>query len=99
MTSFQYGEFYDYPRCIVLAHRGKLVLLHSAFDDERDDYPDEYTVYLLPGTVAAELGDGSWRFLEKVPLDPIGQIPIGKVVFDSTRRKKLDASILDALIT
>jgi hypothetical protein len=40
MTSFRYVEFYDYPRYIVLNYRGKLVLLQSAFDEERDDYPD-----------------------------------------------------------
>jgi hypothetical protein len=98
MTSFQYVEFYDYPRYIVLNHRGKLVLLQSAFDDERDDYPDEYTVYLLPAVAAAQLKAGSWGFLEEVSLNPIGQIPIERVKFDSTRRKKLDASVLDALI-
>src|SRR6267143_4014107 len=98
MTSFRYVEFYDYPRCIVLNYRDKLVLLQSAFDDERDVYPGEYTVYLLPTTAAADLKTGSWKFLEKLQLDPLGPIPIARVKFDSTRRKRLDASILAALI-
>jgi hypothetical protein len=98
MTSFQYVDFYDYPRCIALNHRGKLVLLLSAFDDDRDEYPNEYTVYLLPPVVSAQLKAGSWKFLEEVPLNPIGQIPLERVKFDSTKRKKLDASILDDLI-
>jgi hypothetical protein len=60
MTSFQYIDFYDYPRSIVLDYRGKLILLLSAFDEELDDYPNAYAVYLLPPIVAAQL----WKFLK-----------------------------------
>jgi hypothetical protein len=99
MTSFQYIDFYDYPRSIVLDYRGKLILLLSAFDEELDDYPNAYAVYLLPPIVAAQLKAGSWKFLEEQGLEPIGQIPLGRVKFDASRRKKLDASILDDLIS
>jgi hypothetical protein len=97
MTPFQYAGFYDYPRTIVLRHREKLLLLESRFDDELDEYPKVYTVYLLPQSAKAQLNSGSWKFLEGMQLDPIGRIPIESVRFDRTRRKKLDASILDKL--
>jgi len=98
MTSFQYIEFYDVPRTIALRHKGKLFLLQSAFDEKRDDYPSKYTVYRLPESVAEQLASGSWRFLEEVPVEPVGQIPIENVRFDSTKRKELDGSILDEFI-
>jgi hypothetical protein len=99
MTSFQYIDFYDYPRCVVLDYRSKLILLLSSFDEELDDYPNAYMVYLLPPIVAAQLKAGSWKFLEEQSLESIGQIPIGSVKFDPSRREKLDASILDDLIS
>ncbi|MBZ5695908.1 MAG: hypothetical protein LAN36_11185 [Acidobacteriia bacterium] len=99
MTPFQYVEFYDYPRSLVLRHRGKLVLMQSAFDQGADEYPDNYTVYLLPNSVAADLSRGDWEFLGKLILKPIGQIQIAKIAFDPTRRKQLESAILDDLIS
>ena len=51
-------------------HRGKFYLLQSAFDDTRDDYPEEYTVYLLPDFTKAQIDKGDWSFLEKCILSP-----------------------------
>jgi hypothetical protein len=51
MTSFQYVEFYDVPRCIALRYRDKLFLLQSAFDESLDDYPSSYSIYILPDSV------------------------------------------------
>ena len=51
-----------------------------------------------PESVAEQLASGSWRFLEEVPVEPVGQIPIENVRFDSTKRKELDGSILDEFI-
>lgn len=48
MVPFRFVEFYDVPRSIVVRHRGRLFLLQSAFDDEIDNYPDRYSVYMLP---------------------------------------------------
>jgi hypothetical protein len=97
MIPFQYVDFYDYPRAIAAKYRGKLLLLQSAFDDELDDYPNFYTVYLLPESAETQLKAGSCKFLKEVPLHPVAQIPIGSVCFDPTRRKKFDACILDGL--
>lgn len=98
MVSFQYVEFFDVPRTLTFRYKGKLLLLQSAFDQERDEYPDHYTVYLLPESAAVELASGSWKFLEKAPLETLGKIQVKDVQFDSSKRKKLDASILDKLL-
>lgn len=44
---FQYVDFYDVPRTIILSIRGKWILLQSAFDEAQDDYAAEYFVYRL----------------------------------------------------
>ena len=98
MVSFQYVEFYDVPRTLAVKHKGKLLLLQSAFDQARDEYPSDYTVYLLPESVTAQLASGSWKFIEEVPLEALGQIPVGSVRFDPSNRKELDASILDEFV-
>ena len=95
MTTFTYVEFYDVPRTLALTHRGKFYLLQSAFDDTRDDYHEEYSVYLLPDFTKAQIDKGDWRFLGKMHLKPIGSIPIQSISFDRTKRRELDASILD----
>ena len=48
MTPFDCGWFYDVPRCISLRYRGRRFLLQSAFDENLDEYPGEYSVYIVP---------------------------------------------------
>jgi hypothetical protein len=98
MTPFSYGFFYDVPRCIRLRYRGRGYLLLSAFDEVVDEYPDEYSVYELPGMTDDSQPACTPEFLSKTPMDCVGQIPIDCVVFDPTKRKELDASVLDDLI-
>ncbi len=98
MVSFQYVEFHDVPRTLALRYRGKLLLLQSAFDQARDQYPSDYNVYLLPESAKTQLASGSWKFLEDLRLEALGQIPIKSVRFDSSNRKELDPSILDPLL-
>jgi hypothetical protein len=98
MASFRYIEFYDVPRAIALRYKGKLLLLQSAFDEELDEYPDSYSVYVLPESVEDSLKKGSWEFLSNTPMTCIGHVQVGDVVFDSSKRKELDASFLDSLI-
>jgi hypothetical protein len=98
MVSFQYVEFYDVPRTIALRYRGRLLLLQSAFDQVQDEYPSHYTVYPLPESVTTQLASGSWKFLEELSLEAIGQIPVKSVRFDSSNRKELDPSILDQFV-
>ena len=99
MVSFQYVDFYDVPRTLVVSYKGELFLLQSAFDKARDEYTNEYTVYRLPKSVATQLSSGSWRFLQEILPNALGEIPIKSVQFDSSKRSKLDARILDKFIS
>ena len=97
MVPFRYGGFWDVPRSIVLRYRRTLLLLHSPFDDELDEYPDVYSVYELPEAVLPSLAAGSWSFLEGTPLKQLGTVKIKDVKFDPTRHARLDATVLDPL--
>lgn len=70
----------------------------SSFDDELDDYPNIYSVYVLPESAQASLDKSSWKFLETVGLDPVGEIPVDAVKFDHSKRCELDPSCLDVVI-
>jgi hypothetical protein len=72
--------------------------MQSAFDENLDDYPSNYSIYLLPESIEHFLRKGSWDFLENTPMTYIGQIRIDHVTFDPSKRKELDASILDTLV-
>ncbi|HLJ88965.1 MAG TPA: hypothetical protein VKZ53_19250 [Candidatus Angelobacter sp.] len=98
MTPFLYLEFYDVPRCIALPYRERLFLLQSAFDELLDDYPTSYSVYILPESVEGSVRKGSWELLGDTKVTCIGHIQIKDVVFDPTKRKELDASILDRFL-
>ena len=98
MMPFQYVEFYDVPRCITLRYREKLLLLQSAFDENLDDYPTSYSVYVLPESVQDALQKSSWKFLDDTPMTCIGRVQVAQVAFDPSKRKELDASLLDGLL-
>ena len=98
MTPFIYGGFCDVPRCLSLRYRGKRFLLQSAFDEDLDEYPDNYSVYEVPETVSDGRPICSPEFLNNTPMAQIGSILIERVAFDSTKRKELDASVLDPFI-
>jgi hypothetical protein len=98
MTPFIYGGFWDVPRCLALRYRGKRFLFLSTFDEEIDEYPSDYSVYVIPESAEDSRQVLSPEFLSNTPMDCIGRIPIDRVTFDSTKRRELDASILDSLI-
>ena len=98
MTAFRYGGFYDVPRCLSLRYRGRRFLLQSAFDEDLDEYPAHYSVYVVPESADDSRPVCSPEFLSNTPMACIGQIPIGGVTFDPSKRKEIDASFLDGLI-
>jgi hypothetical protein len=95
MTPFSYGRFWDVPRYIALRYKGKHFLLQSVFDEDLDEYPSEYSVYAAPAPADDSQPVCSSEFLSKMQTSCIGKIQIDQVTFDSTKRKELDASILD----
>ena len=98
MIPFRYVEFYDVPRCIVVRYRGVSLLLLSAFDDDIDEYPAAYQVYVMPEEAEETFQKGSWKFVEETPMDAVGEIQVDSVKFDESKREELDSSCLDDLV-
>jgi hypothetical protein len=94
-VGFEYREFFDVPRSIVLSVEDRLVLLESPFSDESSAYSDDYELYLLPRDVDLT---GSWTELSATAIRRLGAIPVTHVQFDPTRRRQLNIASLRPLI-
>jgi len=94
---FVYREFYDVPRFLVVTHHGQQFLFESAFDDDLDEYPDVYQVFLLRDVSENEL-QGSWVFLSEKAQACLGAVPVKDVVFDETGRREIKTDVLDRLL-
>jgi hypothetical protein len=99
MTSFEWGWFWDVPRCISLRYRGRRFVLQSRFDDELDEYPSTYSIYVVPTSVDDSQPVCTPEFLSSTQMACIGKISIDQVTFDSSKREELDASVLDGFLT
>jgi hypothetical protein len=96
-TTIVYREFHDVPRVFVACYNGLTFVFDCPFDDDADDYPDEYHVYLMPELSPSDLDD-SWVTLARKSTCYLGTLPIDEVQFDSTRRFSLESDILDQII-
>lgn len=90
----RYRDFHDVPRAFVIEHDGAAYLFDCPFDDGADEYPPFYTIYRLAPATPVDAGD--WTGLASHGR-LIGRINLRQVRFDETRRKAVDASVLQAL--
>jgi hypothetical protein len=67
-----YGEFYDFPRQIRFQFKGEWFYLSSSFEEEKDDYPDFYDVYLLPFRSEEEIKSKPYYWTELSSKDHLG---------------------------
>ena len=92
----RHRDFWDVPRIFLAADRGSLFLFDCPFDEETEDYPDYYLVYLLPDLADTEL-QGSWADLSAQATRFLGRVPISQVLFDESRRQAIDSRVLTSL--
>src|SRR5262249_31485456 len=92
----QYRGFWDVPRIFLVWYQGQLFLFDCEFDEEVEDHRDYYKVYVLPPLQSEELPE-DWTQLQLRAIRYMGDVPIRKVRFDATRRKEIDATVLDEL--
>ena len=93
MVPFKYGDFYDVPRLIVLKYKGQVIMLGSYFDEQRDEYEDSYSIYLLPSSIEGEITKSLYE--GDVDAKLIGSVPIRNVIFDATKRRALNPTFLE----
>jgi hypothetical protein len=96
-ATIRYRDFYDVPRIFVTTLNGKLYLFDCPFDDELEDYSERYRVYQLPADLKRKL-QGSWERLSERAESLLGSVPVGKVQFDQTKRKRINTSVLEELL-
>jgi len=97
-TSIRYRDLWDVPRIFVTTWQNQTFLLDCEFDESTEDYRDSYVVYRMPGLSESDLA-GSWDYLPRKALCRLGEVPVTSVHFDLTRRREIDASILDQFLT
>ena len=95
-TPISYRGYWDVPRIFYLTDGGQTYLFDCMFSEDLDDYPDDYRVYLMPPLTEADVA-GSWDGLSRLAKAYLGTIPVRDVRFDETRRRLIDAAILDRL--
>jgi hypothetical protein len=93
----RYREFWDVPRIFLVPYQGKWFLFDCPFDEAGEDFPDSYRVYVIPEPSEAELA-GSWDKLHTKATWYSGDVSIGNVRFDASKRREIDTSILDELM-
>jgi hypothetical protein len=89
-VEFEYRDFYDVPRQILLRHGGRTFLLDCRFDETCDDYSDEYEVFEfpdLPPGVARES-----KNLRGLVGGLLGHVSVRAVRFDASLRTSIDLS-------
>jgi len=68
--------------------------LDSSFDEERDDYPDVYDVYLLPFRSEEGIKANPFYWKDLSNAVHLGQIGVTEIGLDKTRRQSLDAGVI-----
>jgi len=100
MVPFIYVDFWDVPRLLLFRYRESLFVLASCFSEEKDDWPDSYTIQSLPNWVEDKIRESDWRVLEQEIEGRkfLGEIAVNSVIFDETRKRTLDPSFLDEFL-
>ena len=84
-----YSGFYDYPLAFVIRNRDQQLLFFREFDDELDQYPDKYGVFVLPDIPDDEI-EQSWQTLPSLAKQYLGDMSIREIEFDATRTQEVD---------
>jgi hypothetical protein len=92
----RYRDFWDIPRIFLAVYGERLFLFDCPFEEEAEDYPDHYHVYVL-SPLGEEALAGSWADLSSKAIQHLGDVPLASVQFDPSHRRAINASILQQL--
>ena len=95
--SFVYRGFWDQPRILYTSNGEQFFLFNCLFDDDKDDYPESYSVYLMPSLSPTDLSE-SWEGIERKALLFLGKVGIPLSALDPTRRQQIDLDILNQVV-
>ena len=103
-----YCGFWDVPHAFLTEYKGQLFYFQRGyFDEELDDYPPNYQIYLIENGELNEFLDtydppvtSSYKFVNTDKLQQnkiVGEIPTKDVIFDETHRKFIDSIAFEIL--
>src|SRR4051812_31790045 len=90
----RYRDFWDVPRIFLAEHRGQRFLFDCPFDEDTEDFPHHYHVYLLPALTEDEWAV-SWESWRGRAIRCLGVVPIKSVLSDAPRRTEVGTELLD----
>ncbi len=92
----RYRGYWDIPRIFLVRESNRLYLFDCLFDHDLDEYPDHFTVYLLPDIPDAET-PADWTTLPGRAVRTVGEVPVSAVRFDPTRRAAVADDVFAAV--
>lgn len=93
----QYRDFWDVPRMFVVEFRGRTLLFDCPFDDAREDYAAEYTVYDMPDLPDAVLAQ-PWAELPGRARRRLGALVVSDVEFGTDPRTTVTQATIERLL-
>jgi hypothetical protein len=81
--AIKYFSFWDVPRTFAFERGGKVYVLTSEFDDDLDEYPDDYEVFVVSGIANLSVVS-DWKSIEPLPRTSVGRVPVASVRFDKS---------------
>lgn len=96
-SPIRYREFWDFPRAFVVEHSGELFLLDCLFDDVRDDYDENFTVFKIRDEYREKVDQPSWENLSHYA-DRMGSVAARVVKFDETKRQAVDVEVFSLIV-
>jgi len=92
----RYRGYWDVPRIFLSRFKEQLYLFDCPFSEELDEYPDVYSVYILPPQMDDDLPT-DWTLLPGRATRVLGEVPVGSVQFDPSRRAAIQASVFELI--
>jgi hypothetical protein len=94
--AIKYFSFWDVPRTFAFERGGRVYVLASEFDDDLDEYPNDYEVFVVSGIGNLSVVS-DWKSIEPLLKTSIGRVLVESVRFDESLRKYVDGSFLDTI--
>ena len=93
------GGYWDVPDSFLTEHRSNVYLFtRYGFDEELDDYPPDYEVYIVKDRSLKEAVEKNlWFPFNYENKDFIGEIPTRDVIFDTTNRKFVNTVVFEMI--
>jgi hypothetical protein len=97
-TKILYSVFWDAPLAFVTTYENRQYLFwRGFFDDELDDYPRDYEVFILPNLSEEQIKE-SWSVLPTTTVAFIGKINLRKVLFHPTMRDSINVDTFERIV-